>query len=52
MATTTLIIFDFNDFKQINDVHGHPVGDEGAAGRRRRGRAGGARRRLHRPHRR
>jgi predicted signal transduction protein with EAL and GGDEF domain len=25
---TTLIIFDFNDFKQINDVHGHPVGDE------------------------
>jgi diguanylate cyclase (GGDEF)-like protein len=25
---STLIIFDFNNFKQINDVHGHPVGDE------------------------
>src|SRR5919197_6298197 len=22
-----LIVFDFNDFKLINDVHGHPVGD-------------------------
>ncbi|HEY1594305.1 MAG TPA: GGDEF domain-containing protein [Thermoleophilaceae bacterium] len=22
-----LILFDFNDFKTVNDVHGHPVGD-------------------------
>ena len=22
-----LVVFDFNDFKLINDVHGHPVGD-------------------------
>jgi diguanylate cyclase (GGDEF)-like protein len=24
---TGLVLFDFNDFKAINDVHGHPVGD-------------------------
>jgi diguanylate cyclase (GGDEF)-like protein len=27
-AESALVLFDFNDFKLINDVHGHPVGDE------------------------
>ena len=26
-AGVALVVFDFNDFKLINDVHGHPVGD-------------------------
>jgi diguanylate cyclase (GGDEF)-like protein len=26
-TSVALIVFDFNDFKLINDVHGHPVGD-------------------------
>ncbi len=25
--SVALVVFDFNDFKLINDVHGHPVGD-------------------------
>lgn len=26
-GNVALIVFDFNDFKRINDLHGHPVGD-------------------------